>query len=495
MVLAQDLRDAVLQAAFCGKLTKQSPTDTDVQKTLDIIKTEKIGLIEKKKGKEDVKFPEIEEKEKNFKTPENWLWVRIGDVGVYKKGPFGSALTKSIFVPKSNDAIKVYEQKNAIQKDSSLGSYYISKRYYEEKMKSFTVEAGDIIVSCAGTIGETYVMPDNIELGILNQALMRMSIVDSMNIDYFLYYFNHIVKTEAQKASKGSAIKNIPPFHIFKKMPMPFPPIEEQQRIVDKVSELMEKIDDYEKVEKELESLKSKFPTDVRDAVLQAAIQGKLTKRLESDGSVKEMLKAIKEEKEQDIKKNKTKNRKELFFSDENIIPFDIPNNWRWVQLGEIASLKMGKTPPRAELEYWGSDLPWVSIADMVENGYIDKTKEGISYRAYKEKFGNEIAKKGTLIMSFKLTVGRVSILNMDAAHNEAIVSIVPYYDTHNKIRNYLFKTLGFLARYGKTKNAIKGSTLNFKSLNSLLIPFPPIEEQERIVEQLERLLPLCETL
>lgn len=83
-----------------------------------------------------------------------------------------------MFVPKGNDAIKVYEQKNAIQKDATLGDYYIRRDYFESKMKGFEVFPGDIIVSCAGTIGETYVMPDKFEQGIINQALMRMKILN-----------------------------------------------------------------------------------------------------------------------------------------------------------------------------------------------------------------------------------------------------------------------------------------------------------------------------
>lgn len=83
-----------------------------------------------------------------------------------------------MFVPKGNGAIKVYEQKNAIQKDATLGDYYIRRDYFESKMKGFEVFPGDIIVSCAGTIGETYVMPDKFEQGIINQALMRMKILN-----------------------------------------------------------------------------------------------------------------------------------------------------------------------------------------------------------------------------------------------------------------------------------------------------------------------------
>lgn len=99
-----------------------------------------------------------------FKIPSHWKWIRLGDIGLFKKGPFGSALTKSMFVQKGMDTVKVYEQQHAIKKDWELGTYYITREYFNEKMIGFEVMPGDIIVSCAGTIGETYIMPDEIEL-------------------------------------------------------------------------------------------------------------------------------------------------------------------------------------------------------------------------------------------------------------------------------------------------------------------------------------------
>lgn len=110
-------------------------------------------------------------------------------------------------------------------------------------MQSFTVQPGDIIVSCAGTIGETYVLPNNIEVGIINQALMRMSIYAPIDIDYFLLYFDYVLKESARNSSKGSAIKNIPPFAIFKQMLLPLPPIAEQRRIVASVKFINSKIE------------------------------------------------------------------------------------------------------------------------------------------------------------------------------------------------------------------------------------------------------------
>ena len=256
------LRSSILQEAIQGKLVPQDPNDEPASILLEKIREEKERLIKEKKIKRNKnesyifkennhfyeKFLKTDkvlciDEELTYDIPQNWELVRLDQIGVYKKGPFGSALKKSMFVPKSNDSIKVYEQKNAIQKNHELGDYYITNEYYSSKMKGFTVEPGDIIVSCAGTIGETYVMPKDIELGIINQALMKMKIVDAINLDYFLLYFDYMLKKSAIKYSKGSAIKNIPPFKIFKRLLLPIPPINEQKRIIKIVNTLKNEID------------------------------------------------------------------------------------------------------------------------------------------------------------------------------------------------------------------------------------------------------------
>ena len=179
-----------------------------------------------------------------FEIPDSWEWVKLGDVGLYKKGPFGSALTKSMFVPKGPNTVKVYEQKNAIQKNESLGDYYITKDYFNSVMKGFEVRPGDILVSCAGTIGETFILPSGCEQGIINQALMRMKIFSFVNDKYFLYYFDFVLKTLSEKEGKGTAIKNIPPFAVFKTFPFPLPPLAEQKRIVDRIEKIFASLDE-----------------------------------------------------------------------------------------------------------------------------------------------------------------------------------------------------------------------------------------------------------
>ena len=152
----------------------------------------------------------------------------------------------------------------------------------------------------------------------------------------------------------------------------------------------------------------------------------------------------------------------------------------------------MGKTPPRKEGEYWNNaQHPWVSIADMIANGIIIKTKECVNQYSADSIFKGKISPAGTLLMSFKLTVGRVSLLGINSFHNEAIISIFPFADIDDILKMYLFTFLPLISQSGDTKSAIKGNTLNSDSIDALLIPIPPLAEQHRIVEKYKKLLPL----
>ena len=169
--------------------------------------------------------------------------------------------------------------------------------------------------------------------------------------------------------------------------------------------------------------------------------------------------------------------------------PFDIPDSWEWVRFKDLVDYSMGKTPPRKETEYWSNGtLPWVSIADLVADGTVTATKECVNSFAAENTFKGKISKAGTLLMSFKLTVGKVPILGIDAFHNEAIISIYPFVDPDKITTMFLFATLPLLSQSGDTKSAIKGNTLNSDSLDALLIPLPPIMEQKRIFDKLHEL-------
>ncbi|WP_255351458.1 restriction endonuclease subunit S, partial [Dysgonomonas sp. BGC7] len=206
-----------------------------------------------------------------FEIPESWEWERIGNIAFYKKGPFGSSITKSMFIPESKDAIKIYEQKNAIYKDVEIGGYYISDKKFDE-LKGFQVFPDDIIVSCAGTIGETYVMPKKMRKGIINQALMRIKLYNHEILDFYLLYFDFVLKNQANEQGKGTAIKNIPPFDILKNFLIPLPPIEEQYRMRNFIKTIAKDLDSVD----ENRNAISVLVAQAKSKILDLAIRGKL---------------------------------------------------------------------------------------------------------------------------------------------------------------------------------------------------------------------------
>ena len=242
----------------------------------------------------------------------------------------------------------------------------------------------------------------------------------------------------------------------------------------------------------------------VKASILQEAIQGRLVPQIESEGTAAELLEEIRAEKQRLVKEGTLKKsahagESRIFRGDDNKyyeqigseildiseeIPFELPDSWRFCRLGDIADLRLGKTPPRGESKYWNpATYPWVSIADMKDGETIYCTKEAISKEGA-ALFQNVMSPAGSLIMSFKLTIGKLSILGMDAFHNEAIVTIRPY----NLSVDWFRYLLPMIAQTGTTKDAIKGKTLNSKSLNALLIPLPPLHEQQRIIARIEEL-------
>ena len=139
-----------------------------------------------------------------------------------------------MFVPKSDEAIKVYEQQNAINKDWTLERYFLPKKYADSKLKSFEVHGGDIIVSCAGTIGEIYEIPESADSGVINQALMRVRVNDDVvDKNMFIIAFSNMIEAFTRTHSNGSAIKNIPPFADLKPMEVLLPTMAEQMKISD----------------------------------------------------------------------------------------------------------------------------------------------------------------------------------------------------------------------------------------------------------------------
>lgn len=215
--------------------------------------------MKENKTKPDIRF-------KGF--TEAWEQRKFGNLADYKKGPFGSAITKGMFVPKTGEAVKVYEQQNAINKDWSLERYFLPKSYALSKLKSFEVHGGDIIVSCAGTIGEIYEIPENADSGVINQALMRVRVnEDIVDKKMFIISFSNMIDEFTRTHSNGSAIKNIPPFADLKPMEVLMPSMVEQRKIstyfieIDNLITLHQReCDQLKELKKSM--LKKMFPRD-----------------------------------------------------------------------------------------------------------------------------------------------------------------------------------------------------------------------------------------
>lgn len=494
------LKAKILDLAIRGKLVLQDPSEGNAANLLKKIREEKNILIEQKKIKADKNSSFIIKAEDGrhyehfadgslidieddipFEIPESWCWCRLRDIGIYKKGPFGSALTKAMFVSKSDSTIKVYEQQNAIKKNHELGHYYIKRDYFESDMKGFEVHPGDIIVSCAGTIGETYILPENIEKGIINQALMKMTITNELNVQFFLMYFDHILKSASEDSGKGTAMKNIPPFDIFKQFLFPLPPLSEQQRIVSAIEKAFEQIDI---IEKNKLSLKT-YIKQTKSKVLDLAIHGKLVEQNPGEGNAFELLEKICKEKSELVKQKKIKeDKKSSFiiksedgkhyeqFADgslkdiEDEIPCAIPENWSWCRLGTVISIKSGD---------------FVKVGDNQEGEYQIYGGNGIN--GYNSNYNiNEktiiIGRVGFYCGSIHLTKGKAWITDN---------AFITDFDSRIFDINYLYHLLGKLDLRSKS-NSTAQPVVSGRSIYPILFPLPPLAEQKRIVERIEQI-------
>jgi len=273
-----------LAKAFRGELTERDPRDEPASNLLERIQAERRKKWEAEKGGKGKKYFEAEPLDTSQlpELPDRWVWttwemILANEEGAFRRGPFGSNLTKSIFV---ESGYKVYEQYCAINDDCSFGRYYITPEKFEE-MISFAVKAGDYLMSCSGvTLGRITRVPQEFDPGIINQALLRIRINEhAMNGDFFLRLFRspHFQKSLLDN-STGSAIPNVKGVKELKAIPVPLAPIAEQRRIVAKIESLSAQA---EAIERAVEIARRRAEK-VDQAVLARAFRGELLlKRME----------------------------------------------------------------------------------------------------------------------------------------------------------------------------------------------------------------------
>ena len=439
-----------------------------------------------------------------FDLPDGWQWVRLGCLAQYKKGPFGSSITKAMFVPDTPDAVKIYEQKNAINKDATLGNYFISAEKYES-LKGFEVFPNDIIVSCAGTIGETYVLPTGMRKGIINQALMKISLYDLGIIDFYLMYFDFQLKSAAQEQGHGIALKNIPPFDVLKKYLFPIPPIQEQQRIIAAVNNLLLNVD-Y--IDGESETI-STLIVQAKAKILDFAIRGQLVPQDPNDEPASALLERIRAEKEELIKAGKIKrdHKESIIFKGEdnsyyekiggkvvNIddeIPFELPKNWGWCR-GYSCFQGLGSTKPQGEF------FDYIDI-DAINNR-LHRIKEAKRLPVSDAPSrASRAVKSGSVLFSL-VRPYLENIALIEEKHSNCIASTGFYVCTSNGafLPEFMFflmissYVVSGLNQYMKGDNS---PSISKDNIENWLYPVPPLEEQQAICSKLQSVFSLIENV
>ena len=476
----EQLKASILQYAMEGKLVKQNLNDISAIQNLKEAR-EKIKEAIKNKELRKEKYTQAEN---NGKLPKNWGVARLKEIceknnSSIKRGPFGSSITKSMFVPKGKDTYKVYEQGNAIRRDINYGSYYITKDKFES-LSAFQVKPGDIIVSCAGTIGKTFILPPKIEPGIINQALLKLTL-DTSIIDkkFFLLEFESI-SVQLNLHAKGSAIKNLASLKYLKnKVDFPLPPLEEQKRIVAKIEKLMPLVDEYAESYNRLQKIDNEFEDKLKQSVLQYAMEGKLVKQNLSDEPASELIRKIENEKAELIKEGKIKKSKKLPSINDDEKPFDIPESWEWVRLGNVANVVMGQAPKSAYVNINGKGIEFHQGKSYFTENIIGRSEK---YAA----MSNKIIDSKYIVMAVRAPVGDVNLLNREISIGRGLAGIRPYISD----KDYIFYYLRLIKKYFE-KNST-GST--FKAINGNIIkntpiPLPALEEQRRIVIKIKELM------
>jgi len=458
------LRQKILDLAIHGKLVPQDPNDEPASVLLERIRDEKERLIKEGKIKRPKKSKATSDKPHYpYELPEGWVWCKLDDLAFYKKGPFGSSLTKAMFVSKGDDTYKVYEQKNAIQKDCTLGTYYISKEKYES-LSGFAIQPFDIIVSCAGTIGETYVLPRNIQKGIINQALMLIRLYYRDIEQFYLLYFDFILKEEAKNSSKGTAIKNIPPFDVLKNFYIPIPPLKEQIRILDEINKWMSFVELIETGTANLQNVIKR----TKSKVLDLAIHGKLVPQDPTDEPASELLKRI--------------NPKAEITSDNGHYQ-KLPERWCETQLGDIFNHNTGKALNSSNTE--GTLKDYLTTSNVYWNSFDFSV---IKKMLFKESELNKCQiTKGDLLVCEGGDIGRAAIWNYD--YDICIQNHL--HRLRPKVNGICVPFYYYVLYYLKINNMIGGKGIGLLGLSSnalhkLHVPFPPLNEQHRIVAKIE---------
>ena len=279
---------------------------------------------------------------------------------------------------------------------------------------------------------------------------------------------------------------------------IPIPPLAEQKRIVAKITELLPLIDRYDKAWSRLEDFNKRFPTDMQKSILQLAIQGKLVEQRPEEGTGEELYQLIQAEKQKLMKEGKLKKEKPLPEITEDEIPFEIPESWKWVKLGNMVSIQRGASPrPKGSPQYWANEKTpyhWIKISDMSKYSKNDTLYDTDEYLTELGTSYSVFVDENYLITAASGSLGKISKLGITGYIYDGLMCMNFMGISLNQ--DYIIALIKTMVEYLmsiSTGTAWKNITTDI--LKNLLVPLPPLAEQKRIVARLEELLPLCDQL
>ena len=484
----EQLKASILQYAIQGKLVEQRPEEGTGEELYQQIQAEKQRLIKAGKIKKEKALPEITEDEIPFDIPKTWCWIRLGELirvigGVsYKKG---DVVKNGIRILRGGNiqAMKVLTDEDDV---------FLPHEYRDDEKQ---VKIGDIlIVASTGSkavIGKAGYVDREMPCTMIGAFLRICRPIYFETVEYLRCLFDSdFYRKHIRDLSQGTNINNVKESYITEFV-IPFPPLTEQKRIVAKIEEVLPYVDRYADAYEKLEQFNAKFPEDMKKSILQYAIQGKLVEQRPEEGTAEELYRQIQTEKKRLTKEGKIKKEKPLPEIAEDEIPFDIPESWKWVRLGDCTGYSQTK--------------PKISPKDITENMWsldledIQKESGAILTRitASERKITGDkvLFYKGQVLYS-KLRPYLKKIL---VAPDNGICTpeLVPF-NTYLVYANYIV----YVLRSPHIDYAVNSVTYGVKmprvgteTMVNLLIPLPPIAEQKRIVAKLEEILPLCERL
>lgn len=482
----QELKNSILQLAIQGKLVEQRPEEGTAEELFQKIQEEKQRLIAEKKIKKEKPLPEITEDEKPFDIPDSWKWVRFGNISTYnyrKEKISANDITEHMW---SLDLEDIEKESGKIIRICKASERKISG----DKVKFYK---GQVLYSkLRPYLKKILIAPNN---GICSSEIVPFNLYGSIEPQYAVYFLKSPhVDFIINSVTYGVKMPRVGTDTMIELL-FPLPPLAEQKRIVAKIEELLPYIDRYEKAWNKLEQFNKRFPEDMKKSLLQYAIEGKMVEQRPEEGTGEELFRKIQEEKQRLIREKKIKKEKSLPEITDDEKPFDIPESWKWVRLGNITSkLTDGShnPPPNTGMGY-----PVIS-AKNVKSGLI--TFENVDRFTDNEGFEKENPRtniiKGDIIMGIiGGSIGNVAIYTHDikviAQRSIAIMRFLISIDFSKiLLESPLIQNKLMISTSGSAQGGVYLGTLK-----NLPIPLPPLAEQKRIVEKLEQLLPLCDRL